>query len=89
MTLPEARRHVRTRQVSGGVLVALLFVPAAFPAQTMRWPEAVALLAAERTRAETCGRLLKRHAGDNAAPSAAATSPMPKPKRTWTRSSRG
>jgi hypothetical protein len=32
----------------------------------MRWPEAVALLAAERTRAETCGRLLKRHAGDNA-----------------------
>ena len=33
----------------------------------MRWPEAVAALAAERTRAETCGRLLKRHAGDDAA----------------------
>jgi hypothetical protein len=33
----------------------------------MRWPEAVAALAAERTRAETCVRLLKRHAGTNAA----------------------
>jgi hypothetical protein len=33
----------------------------------MRWPEAVAALAAERTRAETCGRLLKRHAGDDKA----------------------
>jgi hypothetical protein len=33
----------------------------------MRWPEAVAALAAERTRAETCGRLLKRHAGHAAA----------------------
>jgi hypothetical protein len=33
----------------------------------MRWPEAVALLAAERTQAETCGRLLKCHAGNNAA----------------------
>jgi hypothetical protein len=42
-------------------------MPAMVQAQTMRWPEAVALLAAERTRAETCGRLLKRHAGDNTA----------------------
>jgi hypothetical protein len=33
----------------------------------MRWPEAVAALAAERARAETCVRLLKRHAGDDAA----------------------
>jgi predicted nuclease of restriction endonuclease-like RecB superfamily len=33
----------------------------------MRWPEAVATLAAERTRAETCVRLLKRHASDDAA----------------------
>lgn len=49
------------------VLVALLLVPAVLQAQTMRWPEAVAALAAERTRAETCGRLLKRHAGHNAA----------------------
>ena len=49
------------------VLVVLLLVPAVVQAQTMRWPEAVAALAAERTRAETCVRLLKRHAGDNAA----------------------
>jgi hypothetical protein len=47
------------------VLVALLLVPAVIQGQPMRWPEAVAALAAERTRAETCGRLLKRHAGTN------------------------
>jgi hypothetical protein len=41
----------------------LLLVPAIVQAQPMRWPEAVAALAAERTRAETCGRLLKRYAG--------------------------
>jgi hypothetical protein len=33
----------------------------------MGWPEAVAALAAERTRAETCVRLLKRYAGGDAA----------------------
>jgi hypothetical protein len=49
------------------VLVALFLMPPVVPAQTMRWPEAVAALAAERTRAETCGRLLKRHAGANTA----------------------
>jgi hypothetical protein len=49
------------------VLVALLLVPAVVRAHPMRWPEAVAALAAERTRAETCVRLLKRHAGDDAA----------------------
>src|SRR5215510_15040392 len=49
------------------VLVALLLVPAVVQAQTMHWPEAVAALAAERTRAETCVRLLKRHAGGDAA----------------------
>jgi hypothetical protein len=49
------------------VLVALLLVPAVGPAQAMRWQEAVAALAAERTRAETCVRLLKRHAGDDKA----------------------
>jgi hypothetical protein len=48
-------------------LVMLLLIPAVVRAQTMRWPEAVAALAAERTRAETCGRLLKRHAGGDAA----------------------
>jgi hypothetical protein len=49
------------------VLVALLLMPGVVQAQTMRWPEAVAALAAERTRAETCVRLLKRHAGNDAA----------------------
>jgi hypothetical protein len=49
------------------VLVALLLVPAVARAQAMRWPEAVATLAAERTRAETCVRAFKRHAGDDAA----------------------
>jgi hypothetical protein len=49
------------------VLVAFLLVPAVVRAQTMRWPEAVAALVAERARAETCVRLLKRHAGDDAA----------------------
>jgi hypothetical protein len=49
------------------VLVVLLLVPAVVQAQTMCWPEAVAALAAERTRAEPCVRLLKRHAGDKAA----------------------
>src|SRR5918996_3999019 len=48
------------------VLVGLLLVPAVIRAQAMRWPEAVATLAAERTRAETCVRLLKRHAGGDA-----------------------
>jgi hypothetical protein len=49
-------------RLGGAVLMALL-VPAVVRAQPMRWPEAVAALAAERTRAETCVRLLKRHAG--------------------------
>jgi hypothetical protein len=49
------------------MLVALLVMPAMIQAQTMRWPEAVAALAAERTRAETCARLLKHHAGDDKA----------------------
>jgi hypothetical protein len=47
--------------------MVLLLAPAVVQAQTIRWPEAVAALAAERTRAETCGRLLKRHAGDDKA----------------------
>jgi hypothetical protein len=63
MMLAEARRHVWTRQVSGGLLVAPLLVPTVVQAQPMRWQDAVALLAAERTRAETCGQLLKRQAG--------------------------
>jgi hypothetical protein len=72
----ELRRHTvtprgRTPPARGRqgifVLVALLLVPAVVRAQPMRWPEAVAALAAERTRAETCVQLLKRHAGTNAA----------------------
>jgi hypothetical protein len=51
----------------GVVLVVVLLLPAVVLAQPMRWPEAVAALAAERTRAETCVRLLKRHAGNDAA----------------------
>ena len=53
------------RRVGICVLVALLLVPVVVQAQPMRWPEAVAALAAERTRAETCVRLLKRHAGND------------------------
>jgi hypothetical protein len=49
------------------VVVVLLLMPAVVQAQTMRWPDAVAALAAERTRAETCVRVLKRHAGGDTA----------------------
>jgi hypothetical protein len=49
------------------VLVAFFLIPAVVRAQAMRWPEAVAALAGERTRAEDCARRLKRHAGDDAA----------------------
>jgi hypothetical protein len=45
------------------VLMALLSLPGRVGAQPLRWQDAVALLAAERTRAETCVRLLKRSAG--------------------------
>jgi hypothetical protein len=54
-------------RLRGVVLVVVLLAPAVILAQPMRWPEAVAALAAERTRAETCVRLLKRHAGGDAA----------------------
>jgi hypothetical protein len=67
MTLPDARRQAWMRQVISGVLVVFLLPPAVVQAQTMRWPEAVAVLAAEHTRAETCGQLLKRHAGTGTA----------------------
>ena len=46
--------------------LALLMLPADAGAQAIGWQEAVARLAAERTRAETCAGLLKRH-GDEAA----------------------
>jgi hypothetical protein len=49
------------------MLMVLLLGPAVVQAQPMRWPEAVGALAAERTRAETCTRLLKRHAGTGTA----------------------
>src|SRR4029453_15832441 len=44
------------------MMVALLSLPGLVGAQPLRWQDAVAALAAERTRAETCVRLLKRHA---------------------------
>lgn len=47
-------------------MVLLLAVAAAAQAQPPRWQEVVGDLAAERTRAETCVRLLKRHAPDAA-----------------------
>jgi hypothetical protein len=59
-------RPARRRAVACG-LVSLLLASVVVQAQTMRWPEAIAALAAERTRAETCGRLLKRHAGNDKA----------------------
>ena len=52
------------------VLVPLVLgvLPGVGRAEEITWQEAVARLAAERTRAETCVRLLKRHAsGDEAA----------------------
>ena len=49
------------------VMLALLAVPGVLRAEDISWQDAVARLAGERTRAETCVRLLKRHAGDDAA----------------------
>lgn len=49
------------------VLLVLLMLPSAPRAQEITWQDAVARLAAERTRAETCARLLKRHAVDDEA----------------------
>jgi hypothetical protein len=45
------------------MLVALLSFPCLVGAEPLRWQDAIAALAAERTRAETCVKLLKRHAG--------------------------
>ena len=49
------------------MLMALLLVPAVVRAQVMNWQGAVAALAEARERAETCVRVLKRHAGGDAA----------------------
>ena len=73
-------RGVRGRPGVYG-LVALLLVPAVLRAQAMRWPDAIAALAAERTRAETYVRLLKRLRAAIRPPSAAASWPMPRPRR--------
>jgi hypothetical protein len=56
--------HRVTRAVV--VLVALLSFPGLVRAEPLRWQAAIAALAAERTRAETCVRLLKRYAGGDA-----------------------
>ena len=49
--------------------IAALFLAAAAPDATpeMGWPEAIRVLAAERTRAEGCATLLKRYAGTDTA----------------------
>ena len=58
----------RARRRPGvGILMALLLVPAVVRAQPMNWQGAVAALAEARERAETCVRVLKRHAGGDAA----------------------
>lgn len=56
------------------IAAALIVAAAAFggvraqqTASSITWQDAVAELAAERTRAETCVRLLRRHAADNQA----------------------
>lgn len=56
------------------IAAALIVAAAAFggvraqqTASSITWQDAVAELAAERTRAETCVRLLKRHAADDQA----------------------
>jgi hypothetical protein len=49
------------------VLVALVSMPGFAWAQDISWPDAVARLAAERTRAETCVRLLKQYGSKDAA----------------------
>jgi hypothetical protein len=61
------RDHLTWGRLGVSLLMVLFLLPPMALAQPMRWPEAVAALAAERTRAETCGRLLKRHAGDDKA----------------------
>jgi hypothetical protein len=52
-----------------GGLLATLIPTVAFAAEDtpMAWPEAVAELAGERTRAEDCVRVFKRHVGDEPA----------------------
>jgi hypothetical protein len=66
-----AFRKTRGRRRGGPravvVLMVLLSLPGLAGAQDLRWQDAVATLAAERTRAETCVRLLKRHAGSDPA----------------------
>lgn len=48
-------------------LLAVLVLPGSGAARDITWQDAVAQLAAERTRAETCVTLLKRHAGEDTA----------------------
>ncbi|MEM9784566.1 MAG: hypothetical protein AAF899_19100 [Pseudomonadota bacterium] len=56
-------------RLSGMLIAAAMGLPAMAQDQVpdMTWQDAVAELAAERTRAETCVSVLKRHAADDAA----------------------
>jgi hypothetical protein len=66
-TVTSSGRRARARGHPGiCMLVVLLLVPAVVRAQPMNWQGAVAALAAARERAETCVRVLKRHAGSDA-----------------------
>lgn len=73
LTLPARRRLMARcfRQARCAAYTLALLVVLALPggawAEDITWQDAVARLAAERTRAETCVRLLKRHAGDDTA----------------------
>jgi hypothetical protein len=66
-----AKVELRGRLARGrpgiSVLVALLLLPTVVSAQVTDWQDAIAALAAERDRAETCVRVLKRHAGNDTA----------------------
>jgi len=64
------RRVPRIRNLIVGCLALIALPIAAGSAQDaapITWQDAIAALAGERTRAETCVRLLKRHGGDDAA----------------------
>ena len=61
---------MRAGSMIAGCLALILLLPMAVPAQDaapITWQDAIAELAGERTRAETCVRLLKRHGDDDAA----------------------
>lgn len=58
---------MRWRTIAAGLIAVAMATGNATAQSEMTWQEAIAELSAERTRAETCVSLLKRHAGDDAA----------------------